>query len=117
MSAKVTRVQVFKGVCDCKDWPSYKLTECAKWFADKLESIPEEFRENASVDIGTEQERWSDGYSAAIEIHYYRPETPDEEKAREKAYKDHLRNIDLEKREQLDKLTAYFKKQKEVTCC
>lgn len=61
-----------------KDYPPDCASEFLAWFERKLAGIPEEFRDSATIDI----EEY-DYDRPGIEINYDRPETDEEESARE----------------------------------
>jgi len=67
------------------DWPSSNGYEFIKWFTDKLESIPEEFKKDAVFDLDA-----TDSYGSpyvTLELYYNRPETQEEISDRQARYK------------------------------
>ena len=64
------------------EWPPENAAECLAWFAEKIDGIPEEFRDTAKVEISS-----ASGYEGSsyghIEISYTRQETDEEEQKRE----------------------------------
>lgn len=67
------------------NWPPEKASDFLTWLTAELAKVPDEFKESSAVQISS----WSDcdsGY-AEIEIRYWRPETDDEETAREQREK------------------------------
>jgi hypothetical protein len=98
-------VEVFRNdKYEGKDWPSDNAFEFIEWFNEKISSIPEEFRESATIDI---LPGYGDCPVTSIEIYYKRPETEDEIKEREfKAQK----IAEIEKFMELNKLEQLKKK-------
>jgi hypothetical protein len=63
------------------DWPSTNPQGFLNWFAQKIKLVPEEFRQDITIDLESDQ----DGHGGAwptISIYYYRPQT-EEEKTKE----------------------------------
>ena len=77
--------------CD-SDWPGENINDFLTWINKKIESIPVQFRENASIEISGEN-RHQTNY-AKIDIYYFRPETQEEERKRIDL---NNRNIELRK--------------------
>lgn len=73
-------IKVFQSEQYDADFPSSNLVEFISEFKRHLESIPEEFRSGAVVEIDATSSY--DSYYAQIEITYTRPETAAEEAAR-----------------------------------
>lgn len=80
-----------------------KMIEFVEYFQDKLESIPEEYRESACVDI----EAGDEYSSGSLKIYYMRPETIEEEKFRKEQEQN---REDDNKRWELKKLVELQKK-------
>jgi len=69
------------------DWPSCNALEYIGWFQDKLDTVPEEFRDKVDIDVDSEPS-WGDSTTNTICITYWRQETDGECEARfEKAAK------------------------------
>ena len=96
-------IEVFnKQRYDC-DWPPRGAVEFIAWFEEKINSIPEEFRRAAIVDLGA-VESYDNSYYATIEIYYCRPETKEEERIRadkEQEYAKSLREKELKQLKEL----------------
>jgi len=73
-----------------------------KWWVDKFNSIPEEYKESASIncDVST----YYDSPMFSVEIYYYRIETDDEEAIRLEIEKVHQKTIKSKELLQLKKL-------------
>lgn len=97
------KIEVFKKEQYDGDWPEENAFQFLTWFEEKINSIPEEFRETAKVEL--EPVSGYDGGSyASIEIYYYRPETEEETKVRESKEKNRaelLRQRELKRLEEL----------------
>ena len=79
------------------DWPPNDLKGFLAWFESKLADIPEQFRDAASIGIGSTTNY--DSSYATIEIRYVRPETDEEEAERERqaaALEEFIRAADLQ---------------------
>lgn len=63
------------------EWPPVDAKEFIAWFNGKIESIPEEHRATAKIEIESKSS-YGDSY-ANIKISYPRPETDEEEERRE----------------------------------
>lgn len=84
MGNNLKYVSVFSGNReDSKDWPPESPKEFLAWFAAKFDEIPDEYKHRATV-VLTEENVY-EYPCAAIEIDYFRPETEDEIKRREKS--------------------------------
>jgi len=77
------QVKVFEGESSYgqKDWPSEKATEFIKWFQNKVDLIPSEYRDKAVIEL-TSSTVW-DSSVVDLTISYTRPETIEEQQARE----------------------------------
>jgi len=64
-----------------KEWPEENAIEFIKWFSDKVNTIPSEYRNKARIELESITSYESSSY-VHIEISYVRPETPEEEKSR-----------------------------------
>jgi len=62
------------------EWFPERLVETIEWLQEKLASIPKEYREVATIDVGSSTEY--DGHTATVEISYTRPETQAEKNVR-----------------------------------
>ena len=76
-------VEVFKGELYDGDWPPQDAAGYLKWFKDKLDSIPEEYRASAKIELDSES-GYEGCHYASINIHYDRPESDDEVSIRER---------------------------------
>ena len=76
------KVEVFNEEQYDGEWPSENGAEFIAWFQEKLESIPQEFRGSAKIELDSVSGYEGSSY-ASIEIYYYRPETEEEAKVRE----------------------------------
>ena len=74
------------------DWPSENINDFLTWINKKIELIPIQFREKASIEISGEN-RYQTDY-AKIDIYYFRPET---QKEKRKRIDLDNRNIELKK--------------------
>lgn len=63
------------------EWPPENAIECVEWFAEKLTSIPAEYRNTAMIEIGSNSSYDSD--YGHIMISFTRPETDEEMAERE----------------------------------
>ena len=87
-----------------KDWPTSNAVEFVKWFQGKLDLIPEEYRNVASIDL--ESHASYDSSEIEIDIYYNRPETAEETSAREhkiQVQKEHERVNEIALLEKLKK--------------
>ena len=75
------RIIVFKGEQYDNGFPPTDATECVRWFQEKLEAIPVEYREGARIEIESVGS-YEDSHYATVEVYYDRPETPAEEAER-----------------------------------
>ena len=77
------KIEVFKKELFDYDgvWPEENAVKFLAWLEEKINSIPKEFRNSAKVDFEAEP-GYAENASATVEIHYYRPETDEEEIAR-----------------------------------
>lgn len=82
MDRQTITVQVFQAEqCDESFPRDLTVVEFIKWLEGHLASIPEEFRQSATVEIGSFSS-WEDSHYAEIEISYTRPETDEEVRQR-----------------------------------
>ncbi len=96
------RVIVFEEEKYDGDWPPDDAAGYIAWFVEKLNSIPEEYRANATIEIGSRRS-YEDISFATLEIYYTRPET-DSEMAARKA--EERRRQEAAKAEELRTLAA-----------
>lgn len=82
MKQKIQITVFDKEQYDDGDWPPANFPKCVEWFAEKLESIPAEYRVSSQIEIGSEGGYEGSHYSH-ISITYWRTETNAEEKKRE----------------------------------
>lgn len=76
---KNVSVTIFDGDEYATDWPPTNAIECVAWFSRKLESIPHEYRDAASINIASVSGRdYSYSHYVRIDIWYRRPETDEE---------------------------------------
>lgn len=75
------RVVVFNKERYDGDWPPEVAVDFLRWFQDKVQSIPPEYRDNAKVEIDATG-GYEGSYYATIEITYERSETDAEYAAR-----------------------------------
>lgn len=66
------------------NWMPSKLTEAVQWLQNILNTIPEEHRDTAYIEISSESDY--DGHNPSIEISYTRPASPAEIKKRKRAF-------------------------------
>lgn len=103
MNIKITVFNV-KEYDSQKDWPPSNAVEFIKWFQGKLDLIPEEYRNVASIDLETHTSY--DSSEIEIDIYYDRPETAQEAAARKhkiQLQKEHERINELALLEKLKK--------------
>lgn len=74
---ELTRVTVFSHERYDGEWMPEGLADAIAWLNDKLESIPAEYRDSATIEIDSVSS-WEDSHYASITITYTRPETDDE---------------------------------------
>jgi len=107
MDRDIVTVSVFDTEQYCKSWMSENLMEAVEWLKSKLESVPEEFRHSAKIEIGSVGS-WEDSHYATIEITYERPETDDEMRARDAHYKARREQVTADMKRQYEQLKAMF---------
>ena len=64
------------------EWIPNNAAEVLEWLSDKVNSIPEEFRDSALFEVDA-RSNYEDSAYASIRISYVRPETDEEEAKRE----------------------------------
>lgn len=77
MDKKIVTVSVVDLQEHRGEWPPTNIAEFSDWLQSKINSIPEEFRGNAEIEIGTHAMDF-DYTALKIEIYYTRPETDEE---------------------------------------
>jgi hypothetical protein len=65
------------------NWPSSNAVDFVSFIVQTIESIPEEYRNEARIEIDSNL-GYEDSTTTSIEIYYYRPETEEEKEKREK---------------------------------
>jgi hypothetical protein len=79
---KTVYMSIFNaGEHDDYGWPPKNAIRFIAWFQEKIDSIPLEFRDSAIVEINSVSEYYG-AHSVELEIHYKRPETDIEMRAR-----------------------------------
>ena len=102
-------ITVFKQEKYDGEWPSEELPKFVEWMTEKLNSIPEEYRCNATIEIESVSS-YEDSHYPRIEILYWRPETKEEEAKRlDDENRRHLEQIAKEMR-MLETLQAKYGK-------
>ena len=102
-------VEVFKGELYDGDWPPEDAAGYLKWFKDKLDSIPEEHRGSANIELDS-QSGYEGCHYASIEITYERPETEHEINARELSNNARIESIKARELKQLEDLKLKYNK-------
>ena len=72
-----------------EDWPPTDAVGFICWFQSKLESVPQEFRDDVKIKLHAFPS-YDDSAESNIEIYYYRDETPEDilkRQAKERALK------------------------------
>ncbi len=80
------RVTIFNQEIYDGEWPPQNAIACLKWFTDKINSIPEEYIDNAEIEFDSVSGYEGEHY-AHISISYTRPETDEEKLKREESTK------------------------------
>src|SRR3989442_328148 len=75
------RVVVFDNERYDGEWPPQNGPRFVAWFQARLDSVPEEFRGNVQIEVGSVS-GYEDSHYARIEIYYDRPPTEAEVRAR-----------------------------------
>lgn len=99
-------IKVFQSEKYDADFPSSNLVKFIAEIQRHLYSIPEEFRDEAVIDIGATSSY--DSYYAQIEITYTRPETAAEEAARLGDETARAQFLEQREREMLRQLQAKY---------
>lgn len=86
------------------DFPSENLTDFIQWFQDKLDKIPPEYRDSATVDFST----YDDETNIRLQVSYLRPETKEESELRLKLEAERLNTLRQYELKQLEKLKAKY---------
>lgn len=69
---------VFEGErCYTGDWPPEKPADFLAWWQEKIEAIPEEFRDTATIEIDS-RSGYEGSHDPCIKIGYWRQETDTE---------------------------------------
>lgn len=97
MSSKI--ISVFDMERYDGEWPPTDARACLDWLSAKVESIPAEFRKNATIEFESASGYEGEHY-ARIKIQYLRPETPEETAHRQ-----------AERQQQIDQRKAFLKAQ------
>lgn len=102
MNSKQKDVTVFdEEKYDTEDWPPDDAIGCVAWFQGKLDSIPREYQEYATIKLDTGG--YPDSPLVRIDISYARPKTASElfeeeqEKVREKVRREAQERRDYER--------------------
>lgn len=88
-------------------WPPENAEGFLAWFAEKIASVPEEYRASATVEISS-RSGYDGDTSACLSIQYLRPETPQEEQARQQAEQQDHWLRETRERQQLAALKAKY---------
>src|SRR5579864_1132178 len=67
-------VHVFRQEQYDGEWLPEKLSDAIAWLQEKLEIVPNEYRDSAKIEIDSVSS-WKDSHYASIEISYQRPPT------------------------------------------
>ncbi len=84
------------------DWMPEKLTEAVAWLQNFLAQVPDEHRNEATIDIGYEE------YSANIDISYQRPATEAEKQERLSNERRQTDRSTAERRQHYERLKTEF---------
>lgn len=81
MNTRMVRITVHKSEKYDESFPPGELLGFSAWLNERVAEIPAEYRRNADIDLGYTLSY--DSIYPTVEIHYERPETPEEQLARE----------------------------------
>ena len=101
------KIEVFRKERYEGEWPEKNAIAFLAWFEEKINSIPEEFRGSAEVEIDSVSLGEGSSY-ALIEIYYSRPETKEEAKARELKQHDKAELLKQRELRQLEELKRKY---------
>jgi len=100
-------VEVFKKEQYDGDWPERNAIEFLAWFEEKINSIPEEFRREAKIELEALSSYEESAY-VSLEIYYYRPETGDEELVRKSKEQNRIELVKQRELKQLEELKRKY---------
>jgi hypothetical protein len=101
------RVTVFDQEQYDGDWPHDDALACLGWFQSKVDKIPAEYRDSATIEIDS-RSGYEGSHYARIRICYWRPETPEETAERNAKIERNLRDREAQERLQLAALSAKY---------
>jgi len=100
------RIDVFYDDKNSSDWPATNPIKFIQWFQEKIDLIPDEFKESASIEISSD-----DAGVPEIDIYYYRPENEEETEKR----LSRLSMLEYRKKQNELKQLKYLKEKYEVS--
>lgn len=89
-----------------EDWPPVDPAGFLRWFQDKIETVPVEYRDTLAISISAHA--YYDSGTAEIIIEYTRDETPEEIDAREYEAQRQASNKEAQERKTLAALKAKY---------